>query len=172
MENRKLNRLPKYDYSHQGYYFVTVCTKDRKEWFGKIENGKMVLNECGSIVSQQWQWLAEQYSFVQLDEFVVMPNHIHGIIVIVGNARVGNGRDRSLRKIKSLSEVMGAFKTTSSKSIHLNGFPGFQWQKSFYDHIIRKDESLDNVRVYIQENPMKWDLDQENIKNQKKRAIA
>ena len=101
MHNRKLNRLPGYDYSMTGYYFVTICTKGRREYFGTIENKTINLNEFGVIVTRQWEWLEEQYPYVELDQYVIMPDHIHGIIHIVGN-----GRDRSLQKIKSLSELI------------------------------------------------------------------
>ena len=82
MRNRKLNRLPQYDYSSEGYYFVTVCTKDREERFGEIENGKMVLNEYGKLAKMQWQEMPKHFQSIQLDEYVIMPNHIHGIIII------------------------------------------------------------------------------------------
>lgn len=158
MNNRKSNRLPRYDYSQDGYYFVTVCTHNRIEWFGKIENDQMILNECGQIVEKQWVWLSEQYSYVKLDEFAVMPNHLHGILIIVGG-----GRDRPLQKIKSLSELIGAFKTTSSKLIHMAGLKDFHWQKSFYDHVIRNEKELMEIREYVLNNPKKWDMDIENV---------
>jgi len=168
LKNRKLNRLSDYDYTQEGYYFVTVCVKDRQECLGIIESGKMILNEYGKIVEKQWLWLSDQYSYIELDEFVVMPNHFHGILSIVGN-----GRDRSLHKIKSLSELIGAFKTTSSKLIHHTGLLDFQWQKSFYDHIIRNENDLNRIREYIASNPLKWDEDENNpFQIQKDKSIA
>ena len=136
----------------------------------------MQLNAYGQIVRQQWEWLEKQYSYIKSDEYIIMPNHIHGILMI--NDSVGNGRDRSLpaysprgetagrtgRQIKSLSSLIGAFKTTSSKLIHQNNLSEFKWQKSFHDHIIRNDESLNKIREYIRNNPMNWDDDSENIK--------
>ena len=77
------NRLEGYDYSQSNYYYVTICTDERKEWFGEIKNDQMILNDHGQIVRQQWQWLAEQYTYVELDEYIVMPNHIHGILIII-----------------------------------------------------------------------------------------
>jgi REP element-mobilizing transposase RayT len=172
MDQRKPNRLKNYDYSQNGYYFVTICTRNRQEWFGKIKNGVMELNRNGEIVEKQWKWLAKQYSDIELDVYEIMPNHVHGIIRInVRNGReitVGNGRDRSLhRKIKSLPELIGAFKTTSSKMIHNNGVIEFRWQKSFYDHVIRNELSLNRIREYIKNNPRQWDSDRENIKNRR-----
>lgn len=161
---RKLNRLKGFNYSQSGYYFITVCTQNRLECFGNIDNSKMLLNKFGKIIETQWEWLAHQYPYIQLDEFVIMPNHIHGILI-----NVGTGRDLSLRnqKIKSLSEIIGAFKTTSSKMIHQNGLNEFKWQRSFYDHIIRNEKSLIHIREYIINNPLNWDLDSENQRNQK-----
>lgn len=123
---------------------------------------RMVLNEYGQIAEKQWNWLAGQYPYVVLHAFVVMPNHIHGIIEI--NRTVRTGRDLSLRptndiKIKSLSEIMGAYKTTVSKQIHLLGYSNFAWQRSFHDHIIRDDQSYDTISNYILNNPQKWGED-------------
>jgi REP element-mobilizing transposase RayT len=166
MDQRKPNRLKNYDYSQNGYYFVTVCTYGRQGWFGNISNGMMELNRNGGIVENQWQWLAKQYPYVELDTYVIMPNHFHGIIGInVGNGRkidVGGGRDR-LQKIKPLPELIGAFKTTSSKLIHCNGVTEFYWQRSFYDHVIRCESALGRIREYIVNNPKQWDVDAENI---------
>jgi len=167
MKNRKPNRLKNYDYSRDGFYFVTVCTYNRNWYFGEIQNGQMRLNQYGEIVKQQWLWLQEQYPYIEHDQYVIMPNHVHGIVLINRSAaaNVGNSRDCSLQKskIKSLSELMGSFKTTSSKLIHRAGSHEFKWQKSFYDHIIRNDRSLENIRKYIANNPLKWEYDQENI---------
>jgi REP element-mobilizing transposase RayT len=96
-----------------------------------------------------------------------MPNHCHGILII--DPDVGNGRNRSLPKIKPLFELIGAFKTTSSKKIHEAGLREFKWQKSFYDHVIRNDKSLYRIRKYIINNPLKWEYDQENFNNISKR---
>ena len=117
----------------------------------------MILNEYGKIADQQWYWLATQYPYVVLHEFIVMPNHIHGIIEINRNASVGTGRDLSLPpKIKSLSDLIGAYKTTVSKQIHLLGYAEFAWQRSFHDHIIRDEESYERISNYIINNPNSW----------------
>jgi len=187
MHNRKLNRLQGYDYSRNALYFVTSCVQDRICWFGEIWDQQMLLNEYGKIAEQQWYWLAQQYPYVILHQFVVMPNHIHGIIEIddsivdsvVGTGRdlshlnddnaIGTGRDLSLRpqsplqpekiKIKSLSELMGAYKTTTSKQIHCAGLVNFKWQRSFHDHIIRNQASFIRISDYIQNNPANWKED-------------
>lgn len=158
---RKANRLYGYDYSADALYFVTSCVKDRVCCLGEISNGHMQLNPLGAIAQNQWTWLAEQYSYVILHAFVVMPNHIHGIIEI-NSGNVGTGRDLSLQggvKIKSLSELMGAYKTTVSKQIHKIGFTDFAWQRSFHDHIIRNEKSLYSIMEYIKNNPLKWEED-------------
>ena len=178
-------RLKDYDCSQDGYYFVTICVRNKTEYFGEIINGKMILNEIGEIAKKQWLWLVEQYDYVKLDEWIVMLNHLHGILIIensttgvgrVGADRVaGAGRDLPLRpqrqceqqtrKIKSLSELIGAFKTISSKLIHQQGLSEFQWQRNYYDHIIRNEKELDKIRKYIFENPLKWELDKNNPEN-------
>ena len=126
----------------------------------------MTLNKYGDCVKQQWEWLSRQYPYVTTDEFVIMPNHIHGILIIsrnTGSAEDRTGRDLSLQSIKSLSSLIGAFKTTSSKLIHQNGLSHFKWQRSFFDHIILNDKSLQIIREYIKNNPATWDSDEENL---------
>ncbi|MCD6069298.1 MAG: hypothetical protein K0S33_4124 [Bacteroidetes bacterium] len=182
MKERKRNRLEGFDYSQDNLYFVTSCVQDRICCFGEITDKQMILNEYGHIARQQWDWLGQQYPYILLHAFVVMPNHIHGIIeinrnaidfvrtgrdgIVVGTGRdgivVGTGRDPSLQqlpKIKSLSEIMGAYKTTTSKKIHLTGFTRFAWQRSFHDHIIRNDQSFERIADYIHTNPAKWKED-------------
>jgi REP element-mobilizing transposase RayT len=115
----------------------------------------MVLNDYGLIAEKQWYWLGEQYPYVVLHEFVVMPNHIHGIIEI-NRSRI---KSSDPIKIKPLSELMGAYKTTASKQIHLTGFTEFRWQRSFYEHIIRDEKSLETISDYIFRNPENWEQD-------------
>ena len=115
----------------------------------------MVLNDFGTIAEQQWHWLGEQYSYIVLYEFVVMPNHIHGIIEI-NRSRI---KSSDPIKIKPLSELIGAYKTSVSKQIHLAGFIEFKWQRSFYEHIIRDEKSLETISDYILNNPENWERD-------------
>jgi putative transposase len=149
INGRKSIRLKNYDYSQPGSYFVTICTKNRDNIFGEIDYNRINLNVFGKIVEEQISWLRMQYEYIDINRYCVMPNHVHLIITI----NVGNGRDRSLQKIKPLPELIGAFKTTSSRLIHQNGLKSFCWQKSYYDHIIRE---------YIENNPINWQIDQEN----------
>lgn len=136
----------------------------------------MVLNEYGKIVQKRWLWIQEQYEYVELDEFIIMPNHFHGILIIEYEIhKVGTGRDLSLQgkqKIKPLPQLIGAFKTTSSKMIHQSGKPDFAWQRSFYDHIIRNEKSLNHIREYIRNNPLKWETDKNNPINIKEKQYG
>ena len=119
----------------------------------------MKLNEFEKIAEKQWYWLGEQYPYVVLHAFIVMPNHIHGIVEINHNI-VSIGRDPSVQlKIKSLSELLGAYKTTVSKQIHLSGYTEFLWQRSYYEHIIWDNKSFETISTYIINNPLKWDHD-------------
>ncbi|MCJ7784874.1 MAG: transposase [Desulfobacterales bacterium] len=162
MIKRKPNRLRDYDYSQDGYYFITICTRGRKEFFGNIREGKLDLNRYGETVNQSWYDLPRHYPNGSLDSFVIMPNHVHGIIVIDNENVVGNG----LKPFPThgLSEIIRGFKTFSSRKINeeIEIDNKFQWQKSFYDHIIRDERSLDLIREYVQNNPLRWDLDREN----------
>ncbi len=160
LHERKPTRLRNYDYSQDNLYYITSCVKDRVCCFGTVADKKMICNDFGRIAESQWNWLFLQYPYLICHAFVVMPNHIHGIIEI-NRSSVGTGRDLSLQdiKIKSLSEIMGAYKTTVSKLIHNAGLKTFQWQRSFHDHIIRDDGSYQRIFDYIRDNPAKWDDD-------------
>ncbi|MBC8415059.1 MAG: hypothetical protein H8E11_01370 [Candidatus Cloacimonetes bacterium] len=128
IHNRKRNRLAGYDYSTPGYYFVTICTQGMLEYFGCVQNSKMKLNDAGRIIQDRIKWLENYFEYIKIIKSVVMPNHVHIIIRII-DVNVGTGRDLSgkktgttrelsLRKIKSISEIIGSFKTTTSKLIH------------------------------------------------------
>ncbi len=162
MQNRKKTRLQNYDYSQNGMYFITICTKDKKCFFGEIVNDKMVLNNFGKIVKNIWLELPSHNNNISIDEFIIMPNHIHGIIEII------NVGDRHvcplhLRHTQILPKVVGGFKAAITKKFN-QLFPenNFKWQRSFYDHIIRKDESLNKIREYIMINPQQWHKDKNN----------
>lgn len=163
MENEKLKynrrsiRLNGYDYSSSGAYFVTICTKQHRCILGTISNGTMSLNSAGEIVSQTWLSLADRYSNLALDEWVVMPNHIHGILLLNGAA----GGDLLQRIKKPLGGLVGAFKTISSKRINGNLDIRCQqiWQRNYWEHIVRTEESMNQIREYIFSNPAKWEQD-------------
>jgi putative transposase len=168
--DRKRNRSKNHDYSADGHYFVTICTQDRIKFFGEIRNGKMVLNKFGEIAEKCWQEIPSHFDNVKSDVFIIMPNHVHGIVTMRnGNASVGNADLRSLPSTRSipdhLPEKPDRTKMTLSKIIHgfkssttrrINGIQNklfFAWQKSFHDHIIHNKKELDNIRKYISENP-------------------
>ncbi len=185
--NRKLNRLKNYNYTQDGYYFVTICTKNREEFFGQIGNVKIGLNEFGKMARKYWLEIPNHFPNVKSDEFVIMPNHIHGILIIdnnnafnknngdgVGNDGdgVGNADLRSLRGLRSLqyrdrtkmylSKIIHGFKSSVTREIRKKFENSeFAWQKSFYDHIIRNEKSLFNIRQYIINNPKNWELEKD-----------
>lgn len=164
---RKHNRLRKWDYSTPHWYYVTICTQKHHEWFGEIVEGQMVLNEYGEIVDKYWRKIPDHYSDIRLDEYIIMPNHIHGIIIIEDPSEVRNGHARSIRRQhQKLPVVIGSFKSSISRTINKlqNDFK-FQWLKSYYDHIIRNEKSLDNIRLYIRENSLSWETDKNNPEN-------
>jgi REP element-mobilizing transposase RayT len=176
MHNRKLNRLKNYDYSECGSYFVTICAHNRIEYFGKIKNNTMILNSCGEIVQKFWQEIPRYYNNVNLDVFAILPNHIHGIIMITNNKSailtVQNntvGTEHCSVPIKTtknyglLSKIVKSFKNVCIKTIR-GKFKDhvFQWQRSFYDHVIRNEKSLENIQKYIIYNHLKWVEDIEN----------
>src|SRR3989339_1051760 len=176
MRYRKFTRLKNYDYSTNGYYFVTICVNDRRDLFGDIKDGKMVLNDVGKIINDAWQWLGKQYEYVELDQFIIMPNHLHVIICI--NSRGGSrtaptrrtaptddSRTAPTTKRKPLGRLIGAFKTVSTKQINImRQTAGKQfWQRNYYEHIIRDENALYSIREYILENPLKERIDWNNI---------
>ena len=116
LHQRRSIRLPGYDYSQDGVYFVTICTQNRLCLFGDVVNVKMALNRAGRVVAESWQWLGEQYEHVELDEWVIMPNHLHGIIAI--SERRGGSRTAPTGQRKPLGRLIGAFKTVSTKHIN------------------------------------------------------
>jgi REP element-mobilizing transposase RayT len=158
------NRLKEWDYSTPWWYYVTICTKNFKCWFGEVKNGKMILNDLGKIVEEEWLKTKEIRTSVDLDYYVIMPNHFHGIAIIEGYEHaksVETHRDASLRKVQNnLSDIIRGFKGTVTKQIHKLGYENFQWQPRFYDHIIRNEADLRRIRNYIQNNPLKWELDE------------
>ena len=155
--SRRSIRLKGYDYSQEGAYFVTICTRDREPLLGRIADGQMVLSEFGMVVARSWLWLAARYPFVELDEWVVMPNHVHGIVIL----RRGGSRTAPT---KPLGRLVGAFKTVSAKRINqIRGVPGEPvWQRNYYERIVRDDDELSRLRRYVLDNPVQWETDENN----------
>lgn len=166
-KTRKSMRLKGYDYSKPGYYFVTVCTQNKKCLFGDIRNRQMVLNDAGRMIEKVWNALPEHYPHVELDAFVIMPNHVHGIIILRPDPIVEAGfKPASTKKRHALPEIVRALKTFSARRINeICNTPGVKlWQRNYYEHIVRNENELNEIRKYIQENPLKWETDKENPK--------
>lgn len=163
MKHRKTNRLSSYDYSQNGLYFVTICTKAKKCYFGNVIDDKIKLNEYGKITQKVLIKLPNHYNNIIIDEYVIMPNHVHIIIEI--NDNVGTGL-KPVPTQHGLSEIIRGFKTFSSRKINdTKPKNKFEWQRSFYDHVIRQNESLNKIREYIMINPQEWNKDKFYITN-------
>jgi REP element-mobilizing transposase RayT len=169
---RRCIRLKDYDYSQSGAYFITLCTHNWKCIFGHIVDEMMRLNHIGRIVAEEWMRSAEIRHEVMLDAWVVMPNHVHAIVVIANGCRgdrpVAPTPKAPSRPIgpapKSLSSLVAGFKSAAAKRVNeLRGTAGQPlWQRNYYEHIIRNENECRLIRKYIHDNPLKWALDREN----------
>jgi REP element-mobilizing transposase RayT len=156
-------------------YYVTICTKDRVCCLGEIKDNNVYLSEIGKIVFECWVDIPKHFNNVKLDDWIIMPNHIHGIIQIINddndsqNCRDGvypvSTRDKfgHVGK-KSLSSIINTFKGAVSRNCHKNNFD-FQWQNNFYEHIIKNEEDYARIKEYIAHNPVNWEFDHNNPKN-------
>ena len=165
--NRRAIRLRDYDYAQPGMYFFTICGYRRRLLFGDVINGEMNLNELGEVVFDEWRKSATIRSKLELDVFIVMPNHVHGIIVlkrpnVVG--ATGGSPSRSGPSKHSLSAFVAGFKSAVTRRINIGrGTPRAPiWQRNYYEHVVRDEESLNRIRQYILNNPAQWDSDPEN----------
>jgi putative transposase len=175
---RKSIRLKNYDYAANGYYFVTICTHEKQCFFGDVINGKMYLSAVGKIAQQYWSEIPQHSKHTYLDEFVIMPNHVHGIIIIDNpdnprrdvpwNVPTVDDNEWDLSQTMSqlspksgtLSVIIRSYKSSVKRWCCQNGDHVFQWQSRFYENIIRDEKSLNNIRRYIINNPAKWTEDQ------------
>ena len=171
---RRSVRLPGYDYAQAGAYFVTVCSHDRICIFGEVGQGEMRPNVFGDIVTKCWHDLANHYSNIELDEFVVMPNHVHGIIVLADTVGAGFKPAPTNRPVRrhGLQEIVRAFKTFSARRFNgMRNTPGKRlWQRSYYEHVVQNDDDLDRTRLYIHDNAAGWHEDAENLASWKPAA--
>ncbi|MDX9881943.1 MAG: hypothetical protein RBS73_07735 [Prolixibacteraceae bacterium] len=179
-------RLQNWDYGWGGAYFITICTKGREYYFGNVINGKMQLSKTGIIADILWHEIKNHATNIELGAFVVMPNHVHGILILNDNGNNGindhsknehNDNDdavgathaeKTIGQIRfqnqgknTISSIIGAYKSAVSKHAHRLGF-GFGWQSRFHDHIIRDERSYQTISEYIINNPLKWDEDKFN----------
>lgn len=213
---RRSIRLQSYDYSQAGVYFVTIVTQGRACLFGEVNGPKMQLSEAGSMIQRVWTELPERFPGLKSDEFIVMPNHVHGLIAIdhpvgaplvgaqdaaqskefgeidhrattrvaptpyqdsagPGEANKGNTSRAATRAAPTpghryaLGDVVGAFKSLTTvayvrgvKAQRWPHFSGKLWQRNYFEHVVRKDDSLDKIRQYIRDNPARWEFDKEN----------
>jgi REP element-mobilizing transposase RayT len=165
IHHRRSIRLKDYDYSQSGYYFITICTQNHINLFGDVLNGKMVKNQYGDLVEFTWYDLLNHNHNIELGEFIVMPDHVHGIVIIsdiVGLRDIGAGLEPAPTKphIKNhgLPEIVRQFKTFSARRINqIRHSPGIHvWQRDYYERIIRNKNQYRNVVKYIIENPRNW----------------
>jgi REP element-mobilizing transposase RayT len=172
--HRRSIRLRNYDYAQVGAYFVTLCTQGRVCLFGEVVSGQMRLNEYGLVLEAAWTNTRILRPQVQLDEYVVMPNHFHGILAIFDMGRGVLQYAPTARRVPTFgspSQTVGAivrgFKSATTKHInemrHTPGAP--VWQRNYYEHIIRNEDDLAHIRQYILDNPLKWPEDAENPRN-------
>jgi len=156
-------RLKGYDYAQPGAYFVTVCTYRRDCLLANVVDGAVIPNLPGQLVQEAWHGLPNHYPHVGLDAFVIMPNHVHGIIVLSGDGVEAGLKPASTIR-HALPEVVRGFKTFSSRRINAwrQTSGTHVWQRNYYEHVIRNERELDKIRAYIGTNPLKWTLDREN----------
>jgi putative transposase len=172
IHHRRSIRLRNYDYSQAGAYFVTVCAWNRECLFREIKNGDTFLNELGDIVMKCWDLIPTHFPHVEIDEFVVMPNHIHGIVILsnVGAQFIAPFRKTTteyqgvMNHAPTVGKIVRAFKARCTHMINnVRNTPGGPlWQRNYYEHIIRDESELHRIREYIRDNPVKWHEDEEN----------
>ena len=182
--HRRSIRLKGYDYSQTGAYFISVCADNRECLFGDIRMEKPILNQFGKIIYNKWNQIPKNFPNIQLDVFIIMPNHLHGIVRIepyVGakhlNEQLLKNTQHSIKnasplrldgtKTGSLSAIIQNFKSITTRKINqIRKTPQAKlWQRNYYEHIIRDENELNKTREYIVNNPLKWELDEENPKN-------
>ena len=139
-------RLKGWDYASNGHYFITICVKTSSQGLCHVIDGKIKLTETGKIIQSEWIKTGEMRKNIKLDEWIIMPDHFHAILMI--NNKINNPRN-------NLSNIIGGFKSSSTKRIHLLGYSDFEWLGRFHDHIIRNDYELARIRKYIMDNPEK-----------------
>ncbi|MEO8398774.1 MAG: transposase [Ignavibacteriaceae bacterium] len=170
--HRKTIRLKEYDYSQPNWYYVTICAHKKESLFGSIHNGKMQLNKFGEMTKQEWLKTKIIRPNIDLDDFVIMPNHLHGIIIIeykINSCRGESQYAPTDKKLKSPSQSLGAiirgFKSSVTKQINVsrNALGKPVWQRNYYKHKIRNETDLFRIRHYIKNNPLEWELELDEL---------
>lgn len=169
-------RFKNWDYRSNGIYFITICTQNRECFFGKIDNGKMALNTIGNLAQEYWLEIPLHFSFVELGPFVVMPNHLHGVLIINKNdtfntvetlqcnVSTNDAMSSISPKPGSISTIIRSYKSAVTKHVRKH-HANFQWQARFYDVIIRNEFTYENIFSYIEANPMNWEQDDLYLSN-------
>jgi putative transposase len=184
--HRRSIRLKGYDYAQPGAYFVTICVRERECVLGDVVDGKMALSDFGQIAHHFWTQVPDHFPNTSVDTFIVMPNHIHAVVIINDPSRRGEVTGEVISPLQhnavtdtgavtaplqidrpTLGQIVAYYKYQTTKQINqIRDNPGVPfWQRSFYDHIIRNDRELNAIRRYIADNPLKWELDRDNPKN-------
>jgi len=167
-------RLRSWDYGQNGAYFVTICTKNRECYFGAIENGNMIISEIGHIAGKYWAEIPNHFPFVQLGKFIIMPNHVHGIIIIDKSDNDGNAvetqnfaslqqqhnhpKNKFGPQSQNLASIIRGYKSGVKKYSTMN-YIEFTWRSRFHDHIIRNEKSFNEITEYVKTNAQKWKND-------------
>ncbi len=165
-------RLPQYDYGKAGFYFVTICTHNRLPYFGDVVNTDPDLSAIGHIAYDCWLAIPQHHTHVVLDAFVIMPNHVHGLIQIVDSVPAADPAGNSLGnrfgplQKGGLSAIVQSYKAAVTRVCRQQGHDHFKWQARYYEHVVRQDGSLDRIRQYILDNPRKWAENRHNSPNQ------
>lgn len=160
IHNRQSTRQKGYDYSQAGLYFITMCCYERACLFGNIMNGSMVLNDAGKIANACWLEIPQHFPHVVLHEYVIMPDHVHGIIEFVGakNRTVGaKNLSPPQSPSKTIGSVVRGYKIGVTKWMRQNTNVYHVWQRNYHDHIIQNKKSYHNISNYIKSNPTKWE---------------
>jgi putative transposase len=165
--SRRSIRLKSYDYSADGAYFITICVRHRECLLGKINDGQMILNQYGAIVRDVWEGLADLVSDIEIDEYVIMPNHFHAIISIDKSPESTEVcknldiDDIKTRRKMILPKAVGRFKMLTAKAINQSReIEGSFWQRNYYERVIRSEEDCQIIRQYIINNPAQWEIDE------------
>ena len=154
---RKHLRLQSHDYSGNGFYFITICCRKFKPYFGEVIDDCMVLNEFGTVADKQWQALPERFPQLKNHIHQIMPNHMHGILEISIDTKVQN---------IPISQIIGAYKSLTYKLCRElnNGSLEKIWQTNYYEHVIRNDKAFEKIYEYVETNPAQWDKDKYYMK--------
>jgi putative transposase len=165
-------RLKNHDYGADGYYFITVCTRNRQFFFGDVIAGKMELSTIGEMAQKFWQEIPKHSIYAYLNEYVIMPNHVHGIICISHPPAKQDEASQPAYSNKfaplpsnSLQAIVHSYKAAVTRWCNKNDQSHFCWQPRFYEHVIRGRDAHENIRTYIVNNPMKWEYDRNNKSN-------